>query len=258
VKQARTNVQGMVFDIQRYSLHDGPGIRTLVFMKGCPLRCLWCANPESQQPKLEQMDGEQVGRVMTVEEVLAVVSKDKAFYDRSGGGMTLSGGEPTAQPDFSAALVEEAKNMGIHTAVETAGYGPWEFLWKVAKKADLILLDIKIMDPELHEKYTGVSNDLILANAVQVSKMNKRVVGRVPVVPKHNDYWDNLAETAKFCKKAGLEALHLLPYHRLGEGKYKKLGRKYKLTDVLPPSREELRLTAAKLQDEFGIPVVVI
>lgn len=253
-----SEVKGTIFNIQRYSLDDGPGIRTLVFLKGCLLQCLWCANPESQHTEIELMDGNTVGKVVTAGDVLDVVSRDKVFYQRSGGGMTLSGGDPVIQPEFSAALVAEAKKRDIHVTVETAGYQQWELLWKVIENVDLILLDIKIMDSKLHEKYTGVSNDLILDNARKITNMNKQVIARIPIIPGYNDDRNNLTETAMFCKNNGMKAIHLLPYHRLGASKYEKLGREYELEDVLPPLRKGLQLIASKLEDKFEIPVVVI
>lgn len=258
MKELTNKTEGLIYDIQRYSLHDGPGIRTIVFFKGCPLHCPWCANPESQSPKVEMMGEHSVGEMLTVEEVSKIVLRDKFFYNRSGGGMTLSGGEPLMQPNFAAALVLEAKKNNIHVAIETTGFQEWHLLWNVIKNVDLILFDIKMMDSQQHKKIIGVSNEIILENVQKIKAMNKEVIIRVPIIPEYNDNLDNLVDTAIFSKKIGIEKIHFLPYHRLGEYKYKKLGREYMLKDVKVPKKEEVKEIAMKIQNRCGIFIKVI
>ncbi len=253
-----SKVQGLIYNIQRYSLHDGPGIRTIIFLKGCPLRCKWCSNPESQKMEIETMKSKEIGRIATVGEILDIASRDKVFYEGSNGGITLSGGEALMQPDFAQALVCEAKKRNIHVAIETTAFQRWNVLWKVIEKVDLILLDIKVMDSKLHKQFVGVSNELIIQNARKMAKMNKNIIVRIPIIPGHNDDWNNLANTSKFCKNVGIKKIEFLPYHPLGEGKYEKLNRKYELKGLKPPSKERLRDIALKLQKEFGVDVLVV
>lgn len=250
-------VEGLIYNIQRYSLHDGPGIRTIVFLKGCPLRCPWCANPESQHSVIEHMGAEVVGKLVTVNEVIDVVKRDSAFYKRSGGGMTLSGGEPLMQPCFSSKLVDEAKNLGINVTIETSGYQRWDLLWKVIEKIDVVLLDIKTMDSNLHKKLMGADNELILQNAKKMSILNKHVIVRIPVIPGYNDSVLNLSETAQFCNDSGIKELHFLPYHQLGVHKYEKLNREYLLKNTKPINKEKLLIDASSMQDKYGITVKV-
>ena len=168
------NVRGRIFDIQRFSVHDGPGVRTIVFLKGCPLRCRWCCNPESQSYEIEQMTltgkTKTVGRDVTVAEVLEAVKKDRVYYRRSGGGLTLSGGEALMQPDFAAALLEAAKREGITTAIESTACAPFSVIEKILPHLDYYLMDIKHMDSNKHKEYTTKPNELILENAVKIAK----------------------------------------------------------------------------------------
>lgn len=300
---SRPSATGIIFDIQRYSIHDGPGIRTVVFFKGCPLRCLWCSNPESQHPRPElshsrqncvrcleciqrcphgaiALEGEEIvftpgrcdhcgacwencfregwqfmGQEVTVPEVLATVTRDRAFYHRSGGGVTLSGGEPLMQPDFCDALLAACQKEGLHTAIETCGYQRWEIIEPILKKVDLVLYDIKEIDPMLHREFTGKANDLILANAAHAARM-KPVIIRVPVIPKHNDSKEEIRAISLFAKEIGAKELHLLPYHRLGESKYVRLGRPYLLKDLLPPSPKEME-TLGRIAAQVAIPLQI-
>jgi len=288
---------GVIFDIQRYSIHDGPGIRTTVFVKGCPIRCPWCANPESQRlaPEIEhfrdrcahclhcagicpttaitESDGEirldrdacnmcgrcseecpadamkVVGMKATVGEILLILEKDRLFYERSGGGITLSGGEPAAQPEFCAALLRACKSRGFHTAIQTTAHQTWELLYPIITNTDLVLLDIKIMDRALHAKVLGVPNDLILANAQRMVATNKAtVVIRVPVVPGYNGSIQELQGIVDFASHIGVREVHLLPYHRLGESKYYGLGRHYELAGQRPPTDSDCRELIKRLQ----------
>ena len=265
-----------VFNVQSFCIHDGPGIRSTVFFKGCPLHCLWCANPESQSPAAELMTyparctgcgsclsacpngavvpvsggmprterekcvgcgacaaacpsgaRELSGREMTVEEVLAAVEGDRMFYADSGGGVTLSGGEPLAHPDFCAALLEALRASGIHTAVESCSFAPRSAVDRVYAHVDLALLDVKHMDSETHRRLTGVPNERILENIRHIRhELGVPVILRVPTVPGHNDSEENIRLTADFARSLGADTqLHLLPYHRMGLGKLDSLDR---------------------------------
>ncbi len=240
--------KGRIFDIQRYSIHDGPGIRTIVFLKGCVLRCRWCCNPESQSFEIETMmvggKPKVMGRDVTVEEVMAEVEKDRGYYRRSGGGLTLSGGESLLQPAFARDLLHAAKHVGIGTAMESMACAPWENIEGVLPYLDTYLMDIKHINPDKHKAFTGRSNELMLENARRVAASGQtKLVIRVPVVPTFNDTPQEIADIAAFADKLpGVEKIHLLPYHRLGQDKYDGLGRKYTLTEILPPSAEHMEM----------------
>ncbi len=289
--------RGVIFDIQHYSIHDGPGIRTTVFLKGCPLRCLWCSNPESQRDRPEIMfdafrctrcgrcvevcphnvsvkqeneirisrelcqgcaacvaecpsEARQlVGRTWGVEEVLQEVVKDRLFYENSGGGVTLSGGEPMSQPDFTSALLKMCKEKGIHTVLDTSGYVQMDLLDRVLEYVDMILFDLKQMDPHKHKEYTGVSNELILANARKLASQKIPMVIRIPLIPGYNDTDKNSESCARFVKGLGINTIELLPFHRLCVSKYTKLQKEWKLDEVVSPSQERLE----KIQGIFTV-----
>lgn len=275
--------EGIIFDIQRYSIHDGPGIRTVVFFKGCPLRCAWCSNPEGQQaaPAIEffaahcqrcghclevcpqaaingDLDCAPVGkldrtacnlcgrcteacahaalkvsgRTVTAADVLAEVKKDRGFYRKSGGGVTLSGGEPLAQPAFAAEILRRCGDANIHTAVETCGYASEDVFRRVVDAADLVLFDLKHMDPAAHAQGTGVSNGPVLANLEQLVRWGKPVLARVPLIPGWNDGPGNLSAVAALLAHLGIRDVHLMPFHQLGKDKYRRLGMRYELPDV--------------------------
>ncbi len=247
------DIKGRIFDIQKYSIHDGPGIRTIVFLKGCPLRCKWCCNPEGQKFDIQEMNfgGKKkiVGEDVTVREILAEVKKDMPYYMRSGGGLTLSGGECLGQPEFAVALLAAAKSVGISTAIETTGFTKWEIIRKYLKVTDHVLMDIKNIDNEKHQKFCGQSNELILENARKIAENHKDLTIRVPVIPTFNDTEKEISAIAQFAKTLpGVTKLHLLPYHRLGKDKYEGLGRKYELDDLelIPQEKMEKLLEAAK------------
>lgn len=280
---------GCIFDIQRFSIHDGPGIRTTVFLKGCPLRCLWCGNPESISPDpllsylpdrciacgacvpvcepkalsadtdgravLErarctncghcaaQCDAkalEMVGRTVTVDEVLDVVLRDRDYFEASGGGMTLSGGDPLEQPDFAEALLAKAKAAGLHCCVETAGHAGWSALEGILDVVDLWLYDYKETDPVRHLKYTGVSNSLILVNLRRLHAAGAEILLRCPMIPQHNartDHLDGIADLAR--KLPNLQGVELLAYYDLWRAKLTRFGLKSNLPEsVKPPDRK--------------------
>jgi len=236
------NTKGRVFDIQRFSVHDGPGIRTIVFLKGCFLRCKWCCNPESQEYKTELLTlnnkTKTVGRDVTVLEMIEEVEKDRSYYYRSGGGMTLSGGECLAQIDFARDLLRAAKERGINTAIESTSYRDYEEIKKVLPYIDTYLMDIKHMDSIKHKEWTTRENELILENARKLAKDAKKLIIRTPVIPGFNATKEEIGAIAKYAKEIGVDEMHILPYHRLGKDKYYGLGRNYSLEGLEPPSKE--------------------
>ena len=248
--------KGRIFDIQRYSIHDGSGIRTIVFLKGCVLRCRWCCNPESQEFKIQTMmvQGEPkiIGEDVTVTSVMKTVEKDRNFYRRSGGGLTLSGGESLCQPDFARDLLRAAKERGITTALESMACVPYEHIAEVLPYLDQYLLDIKHMNGVKHKEFTGQSNELILENAgrIAASEMPELSI-RIPVIPTFNDTPEEIGAIAAYARSLGkVKCIHLLPYHRLGQDKYDGLGIEYQMADAEPPREEQMELllkTAARI-----------
>ena len=245
--------KGRIFDIQRYSIHDGPGIRTIVFLKGCPLRCRWCCNPEGQHYDIETMriNGEikTYGEDITVEELLPRLICDEFYFRRSGGGVTLSGGECLAQPNFAPHILHACHDLGYNTAIETTGYSTWENIEKYLPHTDYVLMDIKHMNSQKHKEFTGVNNEIILENAMKFAKSGVNLTIRVPVIPTFNNTPDEISAIAEFAASLpNVTNLHLLPYHRLGEGKYEGLGREYLMHGIEPMDKEYMNtlLEAAK------------
>lgn len=226
--------RAIVFHIQHYSLQDGPGIRTTVFFKGCPLRCKWCCNPESQNFFAEPMGDTIAGVSMSVEQILKEVEKDEVFYRHGRGGMTLSGGEPLAQGKFVIELLKEARQRYISTAVETSGYVAQDVLLEAAKYLDTVYIDIKNVDDEKHKEWTGVSNKIILANfkALKEAYPDLNIIVRTPVIPGFNDTQESIQKICRFLKSVGQTKYELLPYHRFGKSKYEKLGIPYPMGEV--------------------------
>ncbi len=252
---------GRVFDIQKFSTHDGPGIRTIVFLKGCILRCRWCCNPESQSYEIEDMiqggKTKTIGKDVTVADVFEIIKQDKAYYSRSGGGITLSGGETLCQAEFAEALLRTCKNYGINTAIETTLCVPFYMIEPLIPLIDTFLVDIKHMNSAKHEEFTTMKNELILQNAVKVAQRAKNFIVRVPVIPTFNDTEEEIIEIARFAKSLnGVKQMHLLPYHRLGYDKYIGLGREYKMGDVHPPEKEKMN-ALKKAAESVGITVVI-
>ncbi|NIM58827.1 MAG: glycyl-radical enzyme activating protein [Candidatus Aminicenantes bacterium] len=282
--------KGIIFDIKRYAIHDGPGIRTTIFLKGCSLRCQWCQNPEGQRTEPEiilrsprcatdcnqcvsvcpqdaiSKDGnsieidkakcdlcaeceevcvyealEVVGREVSVQEVMEEIKKDKIFFDESGGGITFSGGEPLMQVDFLEALLKEVKKKNIHVALDTSGYVSFEELDRISDKVDLFLYDLKIMDNKKHEKYTGVSNKLILDNLRKLAERGKSVAVRIPLVSGINDDDQSIQTLVNFLQSLkNINQIDLLSYHSGGREKYKRL-KKEKLPKAFhSPSKERI------------------
>lgn len=244
--EAYWNTKGRIFDIQRYSIHDGNGIRTIVFLKGCVLRCRWCCNPESQEYDIQTMmvqgKPKVIGRDVTVAEVMKTVEKDRQYYWRTGGGLTLSGGESLCQPEFATALLQVAQESGISTAMESMGCAKWETIEKLLPYLDQYLLDIKHMNPRKHKEFTGRSNELMIENAMKIAKSGMTELSiRVPVIPGFNDTEEEIRQIAAYTATLpNVKRMHLLPYHRLGQDKYTGLNREYLMGDVKPPTNEHM------------------
>ncbi len=300
-----SSIRGYVFDIKKYAIHDGPGIRTTVFFKGCPLRCRWCHNPESwkvtPEPSFRQgrclrcgrcetvcqgkaitfPDGypvtdpdkcilcgdctteclagarEIVGEQMTVAEVMTEITKDVIFYDQSGGGATFSGGEPLMQADFLLAVLNRCQALGIHTAVDTTCHAKGDLVQRVAQAADLFLCDIKHMDSQKHERYTGVPNDQILANLKMLAEAGKKLLVRIPVVPGFNDDAANIESTARFVQTLPtVGRIDILPYNRGGLEKSVRLAAGCDLMRAESPSDEHMAEIARTLRG-YGFEVTI-
>ena len=300
------DTKGYVFNIQHYAIHDGPGIRTTVFTLGCPLRCIWCQNPESQSktPQLfftaEKCTGcgecakvcpekaitiinrksrtdrrlckgngrcaaacpnearAIMGKEMSAGEVFRDVAADKMFYETSGGGVTISGGEPMAQPDFTLALLKQCKDAGLSTALDTCGQSDWDIFKMVLPFVDVTLYDFKHMDAAAHQKLTGITNALILENAGKIIAgfPNILFIARMPVIPGCNDSAENIKATARFIQGLGKNVrAHLLPYHRLGETKYLRLEKPSALKIVSPATEHmnDMRLLVESCGVEAAI-----
>ena len=253
------DTKGRVFDVQKYSIHDGPGIRTIVFLKGCVLRCKWCCNPESQEYKIQTMkvQGEDkvIGRDVTVREMIEEVEKDRVYYYRSGGGMTLSGGECLCQPEFAGALLRAAKERGISTAIESMACAKWETIETILPYLDTYLMDIKHTNPAKHKEFTGRSNELMLENAKKIADSHMTELSiRVPVIPGFNDTEIEIRDIAAYVRKLGnVRRMHLLPYHRLGQDKYDGLNRPYLMGDVKPPTNEKMERLLKVAEEVSGV-----
>ena len=280
-------ITGVVFNTQKFSIHDGNGIRTLIFMKGCPLRCIWCSNPESQKPEPELMfvkskctgcgkcaalcpqgavdastfdvdrskctrcgvcaskcyanAKKMAGRKVTLREMMDLIEKDRIFYTNSGGGVTIGGGESTAQHKFVEELLKACRASHIHTAIETCGYGKWDDIKGVFDNTDQVFFDLKAIDTRLHRDLTGAGSELILKNAENAVRNGNEIVFRIPLVPGYNDGRENIEQTGEFVKRMqGMNdriSVEVLPYHDLGRDKYRWLDMDYELAGVEKPDR---------------------
>jgi pyruvate formate lyase activating enzyme len=230
--------QGLIFDIDRFAVHDGPGIRAAVFLKGCPLSCKWCHSPESQKPEPELIHQNNTQKICGVwhaaGDILETLLPDKPFYINSGGGITVTGGEPLMQPEFTLEFLTLCKQAGIHAAIETCGFGNRNDLLKIAEVCDLIYYDIKIIDDVLHKKYTGVSNALILDNLAALCENNTdKIIVRIPCIPGITDRPEQIAEIKLLAKKHDIKNVELMPYNTNAGAKYEWLGRTYELNNIL-------------------------
>jgi len=253
-------MKGMVFNIQRFCINDGPGIRTTVFFKGCPLKCKWCHNPESHSDKIELMteNGKQetCGTYMTVQEVMDEVLKDKVFYENSGGGLTLSGGEPLFQVEFAYELLKQAKQNGIHTCIETCGFAKTEEILKVAEFTDIFLYDWKLTNNKLHKEYTEVQNTLILKNLQQIDAIGSKIILRCPIIPNVNDTEEHFLGIANVANSLeNILVIETEPYHSLGNNKYKKLGKTEKIQSFQQPTKQQVEEWIAQIQKHTEIIV---
>ncbi len=311
-KREELEIKGLVFDIKKYAIHDGPGIRTTVFFKGCPLQCQWCHNPESwsscaehglrkgrcigcgqcveacPQQAISLVENrpvtdmnkcnlcgqcveaciagarEIIGQEMTVSEVMAEVEQDIIFYDQSGGGVTFSGGEPLMQPEFLLALLNQCQTQQIHTAVDTSCYAEPEIVEMVSKRADLFLCDLKHMDNEIHERFTGVGNTLILDNIRRLSEAGKEIVIRIPVIPGFNDEKANIEATGKFTALLpGVSRIDILPFNLGGNEKSARLTAQSRPMQVVlgtpcgeTPGEEKMNSIAKNL-NKYGVEVKI-
>ncbi|MBN2532396.1 MAG: glycyl-radical enzyme activating protein [Spirochaetales bacterium] len=293
-------MEGIIFDIQYYSIYDGPGIRTCVYFKGCPLKCSWCHNPESQNPDYEiaysinrckqcrqcidhcdnnaisllknriqrdikrcRMCGkcvdccpenalERIGKCISSDMIAEIVSRDCAFYKDSGGGVTISGGEPTAQVEFLKDTLKEIKNRDIHTAIETCGWFCREIIHDLSKVTDLFLFDIKHMNREKHKQGTGVYPDTILENFKEIVSEygNGKIIPRIPLIPGFNTYSESINEIMAFLSEAGYSGIiHLMPYNRISLSKYGKLGKSDQFKDMGIQNEDELNMIIKKFED---------
>jgi len=304
-KGAELEIKGLVFDVKKYAIHDGPGIRTTVFFKGCPLECQWCHNPESWRAYAEHgfrkercvgcgrcvencpeqaisfIDNrpvtemnkcrlcgrcvdtcmafarEIIGREMTVGEIMAEIEQDVIFYDESGGGVTISGGEPLMQPEFLLAILNQCRRQRIHTALDTSCYAESKILEMTGERANLFLCDIKHMDSEIHERFTGVGNNLILDNIRLLSEAGKEIIIRIPVIPGFNDDKANIEATGKFTASLpGVIRVDILPFNSGGVEKSARLTAQNKQMQVETPNGEQMKSIAKNL-GKYGFEVKI-
>lgn len=238
-------MSGIVFDIKRFAIHDGPGIRTSIFFKGCPLSCWWCHNPESRKTGIENLDfkfkgSHNIGWETTSQELLLEIEKDKPFYEQSGGGITFTGGEPLLQADFLIESAKLFKQKGYHVCLDTTGYAATEVFKKAAEHIDLFLFDLKHMDDVQHKKYTGVSNKPILKNLEYLAENGKKVQIRFPYIPKVNGSSEHLQKMADYLHQfKNIKNISLLPYHKIAQGKYEQLGFENKMNGTDEPTDKE-------------------
>jgi len=298
------DIKAIVFNISRYAVHDGPGIRTTVFLKGCPLNCPWCHNPEGINPKPEIMflqnrcidcrdcvkvcgkaaiskNGifevdytkcdlcgdcveaccsgalEIAGNEMFVEEIMEIIERDIPFYEQSGGGVTFSGGEPAMQHEFLYRMLEKCRNRGINTALDTSGYIKPEIMTGLAETADLILYDIKMMNPEKHKELTGVSNELILKNLKMLAEDGAEIIARLPLIPSVNDSAEEIEAICRFIKdNTNITQMNILPFHQIGREKFRRLGIEYKFGGVEEPPELKIKEISNIIRD-YDIEVFI-
>lgn len=244
------DIRPHVFKIQRYSLHDGPGIRTTLFFQGCPLACAWCHNPESQAMGLGASARETVPAIEAlVETLVREIEKDLIFYDDSNGGVTFSGGEPLSCPELLFPLLDACRERQIHTCLDTSGFAPFKILKPAATKADLVLFDIKILAPLDHQAATGKPVGLVLENLKQLSRLGVDLKLRFPLVPTMTDTRENITGIIEFLTRETLyRDIHILPFHNTGAGKYERLNMKNKATHIRPPTKEQVEAVRQRFE----------
>jgi pyruvate formate lyase activating enzyme len=249
-------MKGLIFSIKRYSIHDGPGIRVTFFMKGCPLSCIWCHNPEGISPlpqtvirtnkvgDREFSNNDEVGKFYAIENILEILDKEKVFINQSKGGVTFSGGEPMVQFEFLLETLKVCKSIGYHTAIDTSGYSLMENYKSITPFTDLFLFDIKHLDEVRHIELTGVSNIGILDNYRFLLESGKDIIVRLPVIPGYNDDTDHMERLKQFLsstKSSSLKKICLLPFHKTGSSKYKRFNIPYRMESVEPPKEEKMQ-----------------
>ena len=258
-------MKGIVFDIKKYAIHDGPGIRTTIFLKGCPLKCIWCHNPESIKPECETIilinrkktlnlsyseTKEVFGREVSSEEIFKEIKKDILFYDDSDGGVTFSGGEPLMQTNFLADLLQKCKDLDLHTVVDTSGLAKWSNFEKIKNLTNLFLYDLKIMDSEKHFEFTGVKNDQILDNLKKLSEEGSKMRIRIPLIPGITDTDENIDAIIDFVKdKSGIKGIDILPFNTVYESKYRKMNLDNKLKNLKKQSQQKLTDIKSKISN---------
>ncbi|XEO77582.1 Choline trimethylamine-lyase activating enzyme [Candidatus Lokiarchaeum ossiferum] len=265
----KSDTSGIVFDIKKFAIHDGPGIRTTVFFKGCPLKCEWCHNPESQKHEIEHIlknpidslhndnSYEQIGKKIRSFDLIDEIKKDVLFYDESEGGVTFSGGDPLSQHEFLKSCLQLCKENEIHTALDTAGYLSWSKLKEIIPLVDLVLYDLKFVDEPKHKKYTGVSNKMILENLSNLSAMNKAVWIRIPIIPTLNDTEDEIHQMINFISRLNnIGSIDLLPFHKIGKNKYQRLNLPYKMENFFEPSLDRMEELKRRFET-LNIPVKI-
>ena len=264
-------MNGLIFSVKRYSIHDGPGIRVTFFLKGCPLSCRWCHNPEGLSPSPEEIVGvnrigekefrkkEIAGKQISIPEMMTIIEKERVFIEKSGGGVTFSGGEPLMQTDFLFEALSTCREKGFHTAVDTSGFTSPENLRRIIPLTDLFLFDLKHLDPEKHLQYTGVANELILSNLGVIIESGKEIMIRIPVIPGVNDDPSHLVSLIAFINKiktAQVRMISLLPYHKTGLAKYRKFGRENLMGPIEQPTTERMK-EIKELFAETGIKIKI-
>ncbi|MGC9779641.1 MAG: glycyl-radical enzyme activating protein [Candidatus Heimdallarchaeota archaeon] len=263
--------KGIIFDIKKYAVHDGPGIRTTIFFKGCPMDCWWCHNPESHKIEPETITRkivtssstkacherkEVIGREVTTEEVMKEIEKDMVFYEESDGGVTFSGGEPLSQPEFLIDLLQKCKKRGIHTTLDTSGCASKKELLNIVGLVDLFLYDLKIVDDEKHLHYTGESNKQILGNLKTLAEKGEKIIIRIPIIPTVNDDQESIDQFGKLLSTIDILRVELLPFHKIGEEKYPQLNKVNRMKDIQKPTKENIEVIKESLE-KFGLKVKV-
>ncbi|MCX7876425.1 MAG: glycyl-radical enzyme activating protein [Melioribacteraceae bacterium] len=265
------NNYAFIFDIKKYSVNDGPGIRTTIFFKGCPLNCFWCHNPESQNYNPEEIqdcsfrwrpannysNSNTIGYKISLNELLREIEKDNLFYEESRGGVTFSGGEPMLQIDFLQNILCESKNRNINTAIDTTGYAKYSDFEKIIKYTDIFLYDLKLMNDDLHKYYCGVSNKIIHENLIKLSNDTKKIILRIPIIPSITDTEENINLMINFISKLNnILEIDLLPFHNTAKSKYEKMKKENKVANLVPPNAEHMQLIKNKFS-VLNIPIKI-
>jgi pyruvate formate lyase activating enzyme len=264
-------VSGYIFDIKKYSVNDGPGIRTTVFLKGCPLVCAWCHNPESQRNEPEEIENcsfrwnlhhdfekkNIVGAKIFVDEVIKEIEKDRMFYEESKGGVTFSGGEPMLQLGFLYSVLSECKTRDINTAIDTTGYAPYDDFQSIYGLTDIFLYDLKLMDENLHYEYCGVSNKLIHENLRKLTELGSKVVLRIPIIPTITATEKNIGSMIDFISSLkNIREIDLLPFHTTAKSKYERMKKLNKVAELTPPTEDYMNELKNKFT-KLNIPVKI-